>query len=393
MVSDQKSDEANPRASWQKPTYTEMHVLLDHSDIRTLYENASSFSNLARALKRFESYTGASTIVLHTWNPNTMAPIGEGVASSSGEADQEYREHYFRQDPRVSRILGMGTATIHHKDIWTEQEIKRSPVYNEFLKQNRAEDGVMMSHEITPNKLAVFGSFRETEAGRYSPDEMSLSQEVFRHLMSAIQLKQVFLKDSFSAMSPEVLLNAEGSGVIFLTYTGKVVAMNDMASGILADSTGLSIMNGFLRSSGKQDQHQLSAMLTSVATEHFAASTTRTILLSDEQGRKRFALKSIPLDLEMHQFAGEDDAVCAVFISDLLNLNEPNPDVIRTVYNVTPAEARFLSKFGSGKSLQDISDELEVSMGTIRWTCKKVMQKLGVNSQVQLTNLMRSVEL
>jgi PAS domain S-box-containing protein len=66
----------------------------------------------------------------------------------------------------------------------------------------------------------------------------------------------------------------------------------------------------------------------------------------------------------------------------------PSVDLLKTLFNLTPAEARVAELLGSGLQLQQVAERLGVSKETTRTELAHVFTKVGVSHQSQLTALM-----
>ena len=60
-------------------------------------------------------------------------------------------------------------------------------------------------------------------------------------------------------------------------------------------------------------------------------------------------------------------------------------------FGFTPAEARLAGALASGKSLQDLAEERNVSLNAVRFLLKGVYRKTGAASQAQLVSMVRDL--
>lgn len=77
---------------------------------------------------------------------------------------------------------------------------------------------------------------------------------------------------------------------------------------------------------------------------------------------------------------GGDDAI-ALVISPVRP--EPSP-VVPTAWGLSPAEGRVVGLVVSGRTNQEIADQLSVSANTVEWHLRNVYERLGIRSRGQL---------
>jgi DNA-binding CsgD family transcriptional regulator len=95
------------------------------------------------------------------------------------------------------------------------------------------------------------------------------------------------------------------------------------------------------------------------------------------------ALQLLQVSLRSHpDQAGESGAV--IFLSRPEQEREPNREILRRLYGLTPAEANVGSLLIAGSSLEDAARELGVSITTARTHLRQLFNKTGTNRQAEL---------
>lgn len=61
---------------------------------------------------------------------------------------------------------------------------------------------------------------------------------------------------------------------------------------------------------------------------------------------------------------------------------------LRTLFALTPAEARLCSSLSSGASLSIVAEELDISVHTARVHLKNILRKTGTRRQAELMRLL-----
>jgi len=63
-----------------------------------------------------------------------------------------------------------------------------------------------------------------------------------------------------------------------------------------------------------------------------------------------------------------------------------NPEMMRTLYDLTSAEARLAARLSGGCSLHDAADQLGVKIGTVRTQLSQIFRKTNTSRQPELVN-------
>lgn len=77
----------------------------------------------------------------------------------------------------------------------------------------------------------------------------------------------------------------------------------------------------------------------------------------------------------------------AIILRDQGTQTTVNPTFLRQLYGLTRAEARIVVELAKGKRLQEVADELSVSLNTVRNQLKQAFAKTSTNRQSDLVSL------
>jgi DNA-binding CsgD family transcriptional regulator len=95
------------------------------------------------------------------------------------------------------------------------------------------------------------------------------------------------------------------------------------------------------------------------------------------------ALQLLQVSLRRHpDQTGESGAV--IFLSRPEQEREPNREILRRLYGLTPAEANVGSLLIAGSTIEDAAHELGVSITTARTHLRQLFNKTGTNRQAEL---------
>ena len=180
----------------------------------------------------------------------------------------------------------------------------------------------------------------------------------------------------------EETLNLLTSAMIVVSPEGRVLFSNRSAEALLARCGSLAIENGKL--TAPYDSEAVYAALAAACRPGAKPSVLR---LRRAGAMTPLTALVTPLD-EGGQ--GKPSRNCVVFLRDpdvRMSVSEP---LLRDMYGLTPAEARVVASLVSGRSLQEVALELEISLNTVRNHLKQAYRKTHTGRQSELVSLVLS---
>jgi PAS domain S-box-containing protein len=190
------------------------------------------------------------------------------------------------------------------------------------------------------------------------------------------------VRDVAEQRRAEETLNLLSSAMIVVAGDGRVLLTNRSAEAMLARSDSLAVRDG-----------RLVAPFDAAAVETALAAAVRPgakpIVLKLRRSGAMTPLSALVTPLE----EGGDNRpsrTCVVFLRDpdiRMSVSEP---LLREMYGLTPAEARVVASLVSGRSLQEVAVELEISLNTVRNHLKQAYRKTHTSRQSELVSLVLS---
>jgi DNA-binding CsgD family transcriptional regulator len=77
-----------------------------------------------------------------------------------------------------------------------------------------------------------------------------------------------------------------------------------------------------------------------------------------------------------------------VFIRDPERKSQPSLELVKQLFDLTPAEARLALLLADGLTLDEAAEALEIRKNTIRAHLRSIFSKTGVKRQTTLVTLM-----
>ncbi|PWK73944.1 helix-turn-helix transcriptional regulator [Aminobacter sp. AP02] len=177
-------------------------------------------------------------------------------------------------------------------------------------------------------------------------------------------------------------------GVVILDHSGKIIRASDAATRFLEARDGLQIQGNRLRAtSAKEDrdfQNAIKAAMQGASANEAAAS--RGLSLTKQSGSRNLGVIVRPIRGSKDNAAAANSAV-AVYIRDPETNPEVEGELVRQLFDLTPAEAAVARRLTAGLSLEDAATSLDISRNTARAHLRSIFSKSGITRQTELVRL------
>lgn len=202
------------------------------------------------------------------------------------------------------------------------------------------------------------------------------------HLNRAIALSSRLETADVERTLGSELLGRLSIGTVFLDAERRVVAMTGAADDLVGRGDGLQLRAGMLTATcGNEDRVLQNAIRQAIDA---CGGDETTVLQIQRRGDDR------TLGVVVQPVARGDRTggiVCSVLIRDGEAANEPQVDILRRLFELTPAEAVLTSILSMGHTLDEASEELAISRNTARAHLRSIFSKCGINRQTELVRL------
>ena len=301
--------------------------------------------------------------------------------------EAEYNKHYYALDPFVD-LPQDRVVTV--QELIGEANWRESEFYKQFLKpldilhalgaDIRTEDGIEC-------RLRVARPHREPP---FSENDKALCTVVLPHLKRAVRLhSQLEAVDSerrlYAGTVDRMLV-----GTVMLDETGSVLKSNPVADEMIREGDGLRLVNGALRADVSSGESRTPAARETGAAEAAArqpSSTRSRSLANRARGKLGVLVRSLPN-------AGSSKAKrrpsVALFIRDAERKSEASREMVRRLFDLTPAEASLALALANGLTLDEAADGLNIRKNTARAHLRSIFSKIGVTRQTTLVRVLLS---
>ena len=305
--------------------------------------------------------------------------------------EREYLETYHRTDERVSRLRQLpDSRLVHVNDLYTTEETRVSPTYNELLPRIGHQDSLNTRLDGPDGSFITWGLGDPVDSTGWGSSRIAMVRRLMPHIRQFVRVRQALVRAEARSTTVAGLLDNPSIGVIHLDRRGRIIEANDRARGILRHGDGLSDRGGMLRARAQADQARLERLLGNALPASGAIPASGSMLL-------RRSLVSPPFVLHVKPVSVAQPDYGARYVSAVMLIVEPgvrrrvDPGLVATVLGLTPAETRVAVGLAEGRNVRDMAEATGRTESAIRWHLQHIYRKHGISRQADLVRLVLSL--
>lgn len=367
-----------------------MPLLTELSDvIGNIYSSVTEPDLLPQTYDEIARLLGGVGAVVIPVEPNPEFP--PYVSGNLIEAMKEYDKVWWSRDPGViaARELGNPLGVFATEDIVDAETMVNDPHYTDFSTRHGFRYFLSMTMAPLPGVYLIFSVQRRLGIGPVTARERRIAAILRDHLIRSTRLRHRL--EHMNRLSRAVIekLEQAPNGMAILNPEGTVIFSNDILMSFA--ERGISIRNRRLVATRQVNQKRLDELLDACREPEGAGAAIRqhvtTLVVEGE----------LPLIARATRFLAHDSEAASLFrdLRDFVLLTIIDPSTQRTqqpleelrALGLSMQEARLAALIAIGQSPAEAAIELNISVATCRTYLKTVFEKLGVNSQSQLSAL------
>jgi len=270
-------------------------------------------------------------------------------------------------------------------EFFTPEELDREPIYREVWRPRGTGWGMGTAIPLPTGENATFILSRRTERGPFERASADRLDELRPHLARSV-LISARLQLERARVASEAL-SALGVPALVLNETGKVLAANHLMEAL----TGFVRWRAFDKVSMK-DKGADQLLRDAIATIN---SESRPEVCSfparDAEAEATMVAHVIPIRLSARDIFVRCFAV--LVLTPTTRPQMPAIELVQSLFDLTPAEARVARSLASGRTLKDIATEGRVSMNTVHTHVSRILAKTGCKRQSDVVGLLTGIAL
>jgi DNA-binding CsgD family transcriptional regulator len=276
-------------------------------------------------------------------------------------------------------------------EVLPEQEFKTTKVYQKFCQPQGLRDCLNLNMIKRPGLVCGLVVTRRDNAPLFDADEKRLVETLSPHFRRAVMINDVADKGRLALTLYKKMLDQLATAVFLIGLGGKVEFSNGKAEDLLRDGNFLLSRGGRLTTARspvgavKMDEALSRAAIGDAA---LGIAGIGVPLLGVDGARA--AAYVLPLGKsEVRNEMGK--GYCAVFVAQRGEHLPVLSEVLRTLYDLTPTEAKISVLIADGSKPLDLSQALDLSINTIRTHLSRVFSKTGTKDQLGLVELVKGL--
>lgn len=321
---------------------------------------------------------------------SVFATFGEQLADSDSVAP--YERHYWQYDLWTVKFprRGMFGRIIDGRELWPEDTMRKGVFYNEFL--GKLDIGYMTGVAVatSPNSYEALCMYAGPNDDPLGHDQLALVQALIPHLRTAFATRHRLAELELRVRDLENAFDQITSSLVLIDMTCKVVFVNKNAQIILDRRDGLSLQNGRLAANVTAENGNLRSILAKAVLVSTGQSSRNTGAMQVSRASKK-PLQLIATPFRSDDFVMPGRAIAIVFMNDPDEKPAPPVEVLRALFNLTPAESRLAISLLDGNSLSEVAELNGVGQETVRSQLKSIFQKTGTGRQGELIRLLSGI--
>ena len=303
----------------------------------------------------------------------------------------EYLENYHAIDERVPRFRQLpARRLVHINDLYTAEELKTSPTYNEILPRAAMQDGLNVRLPGLDGSHIGWGLNDPVDSEGWGPSRIAMVQRLLPHIQQFVRVRQALVRAEARSSTVTALLDNPRIGVLELDRRGRILEANDRARNILRHGDGLLDRNGMLRARAPADQVRLERLVGVALPASGAVAVSGSMVLRRSSVVPPFVVHVKPV-VGPQPDHGARHVAALVLIVEPGRQHRINPDLVATTLELTPAETQVAVWLAEGNSVGDMADATGHTKAAIYWHLQRIYQKHSLSRQADLVRLVLSL--
>jgi DNA-binding CsgD family transcriptional regulator len=333
----------------------------------------------------------AMRVVQHTFDGSNASGLlmSDGSAWSIDNSTlppriaQSYEEYYYRLD-RVLAALEQGPVGAVRTGTELMPLVRRSEFYEEWLRPLEIDGGLFVRLTGGPRPTCfIVAAPRRTESFD-TPERAKLMTRLVPHLQQALRIQNRLTDFAHSSADLAGALEAVRHGVAVIGSGCLVLHLNSTAERILAAGDGLHSRAGCVAAGTNECDRKLQrAIHFAVLNDGSNIRHGQSFACERPSGKRPYIIHVLPL----HRIGADETstkATALVLIMDPEREIRPAAMLLRHVYGLTNTEAEVAVRMAHGSEVKQISEELSMSLTTVRTHLQHIFDKTGTHRQAEL---------
>jgi DNA-binding CsgD family transcriptional regulator len=293
------------------------------------------------------------------------------------------REGRVQQGRFIEVVWGLRhPGFVSESEVFTPEELDKEPLWRDYYLAHGFAWGAATAVPLPSGERVFLALNRRNELGPVKSDSIQ-KVDVYRpHLARAILISARLQLERARAVGET--LDALGLPGLVLDGQGKVLAANSLVQG-LTDYVMWRALNRVSLIDRSAEQLLRDAMAAIDAPQ----ASTRSFPVRHRESGGTMVAHVIPIRLSARDVFVR--CAAALVLTPLAAPGAPPVELIQTLFDLTPAEARVARSLTAGDTVEEIASTAGVSANTVRTQVRGVLEKTGCRRQTEVVTLLGGI--
>ena len=307
------------------------------------------------------------------------------------DLERDYLENYHPIDERVPRFRQQPYGLlVPNKDLFTAEELKTSPTYNEALPRGGCQHGLNVRLKGLDRSHIAWNLGNPVDSHGWRSSRIAMATALLPHIRLFVRVRQALVGAEARNTTVTALLDNPRIGVVQLDRRGRIMAVNDRAGGILRRGDGLADRNGMLHARAPAGRVRLERLVGDALPTSGAGAVSGSMLLRRSAVSPPFVVHVKPVGVPQPDY-GARHVAALVLIVEPGHHQRVDPGLVATTLGLTPGESQVAVWLAEGKNVRDMAEVTGHTQGAIYWHLKEIYRKQSISRQVDLVRLVLSL--
>ncbi len=272
-------------------------------------------------------------------------------------------------------------------DLMPYDDFRRGRFYQEWAEPQGWADAAMIALVRSPVCCAYLSIARHEASGLVDSEMRRRLSLIVPHMRRAVSIyRTIETKDAQTATFADIF-DGMNAGVILIDANCGIVHANAAGRNILSSGDLLRSVGGRLAAGDANvDQTLRETVACTEGCETEPCGKSIVLPLAARDGA-RYLAHVLPLTSMARRRASARSAAAAMFVRKAALEAPSPPEVIRTTYNLTPAELRVLLAIVEIGGVPDVAAALGIADTTVKTHLSRLFEKTGAARQADLVKL------
>ena len=307
------------------------------------------------------------------------------------DLERKYLHTYHPTDERVPRVRQLpDSRLVHVTDLYTVDELKSSPTYNEALVWAKHQNSLAVRMDGLDGAHTSWALGDPVTSDGWGSSQVTMITRLLPQIRQFVRVRQALVRAAAQSTTATALLDNPRIAVIQLDRRGRILTANDRALAILRDSGGVSDRDGTLRADEPADELRLGRLVAAALPTSGAVAVGGSMLLGRPTVAPPFVVHVRPVRVPQPDY-GARHVAALVLIVEPGHQHRVDPGLVATTLGLTPAEGQVAVWLAEGRSVAEMAAATGRTKGAVYWHLKQIYQKLPVSRQADLVRLVLSI--